>query len=113
MPSVPPPYVVRAVEAAAPGFTDWWNVAVPWAYRRSAPWTVTSWWRSPQYNREVAAGLEDSQHLLGTAFDLLEGPGIADALRAAGFVVVREWDHLHAQAWPAGYSSSVLRSLGW
>lgn len=112
MPASPPPYVVRAVEAAAPGFVAWWNAALPWAYQRSGPWTVTSWWRSPEHNRSVG-GVDDSQHLIGTAFDVIERPRIAEALRAAGFVVVREPDHLHVQAWPAGYASRVLRGLGW
>jgi len=71
---------------------------------------ASSWWRSPAKNIAVG-GNPDSQHLIGTAIDLVVPENekrqvIADLTRF-GWVVVDEGDHLHAQAWPAGLARSI------
>ena len=76
---------------------------------------VTSWWRDSAHNAAVG-GDAHSQHLLGTAFDVV-GPNPAEIARAfasAGFVVIPEADHVHVQAWPAGFAERVgLFSAPW
>lgn len=65
--------------------------------------TVTSWHRTVSHNREVG-GVESSQHLLATAWDV-SGPdqGVyAARARAAGLVVIDEGDHVHVQLFRAG-----------
>lgn len=78
---------------------------------------VTSWWRSPSHNVSVG-GSADSQHQLGTAFDVVAAPGQraeqAAQLRRAGFRVVDEMSHLHVQVFEAGAARRVglLGALG-
>lgn len=66
---------------------------------------LTSWFRTPDENAAVF-GDQESQHLLGLAFDVA-GPD--DALRRAfagaleaGLIPVKETDHLHVQLFRAG-----------
>lgn len=62
------------------------------------PVGLSSWYRSPARNLEVG-GAERSQHLYGTALDLV-GPGAKDAakqLRARGWTALNEGDHWHVQ----------------
>lgn len=108
-----PPYgIVVTVDRFAPGFwTDFVNAA---NRSLSVGDQVTSWWRSHSANIE-AGGEGDSQHLIGTAFDVVsEDRTLAQRLRAAGFIVVEYPTHLHAQAWPAGIAraSGLLGFLG-
>jgi len=113
--TAPPSSVVNAVERFSPGFWASWQRAVNAAWSSSGGFTVTSWWRSPSYNREVG-GSEESQHLVGAAFDVVPVTSRnMQALQRAGFRVINEGDHLHAQPWPAGVarSSGLLRYLGW
>jgi hypothetical protein len=103
------------VERFAPGFWRAWGEMVRRAWAASdGGIQVTSWWRSPSHNREVG-GSDDSQHLVGVAFDVMPLERYRRALVGAGFRVVHEGDHLHAQPWPAGVArtSGLLRSLGW
>jgi len=78
---------------------------------------VTSWWRSPGHNASVG-GSRDSQHLIGTAFDVITKTGARAAqinqLRRAGFRVVDELNHIHVQAFEAGAVRRVglLAALG-
>ncbi len=108
--TAPPQHIVDAVERAAPGFWGAWRFAVVSAHGRSAPWIVTSWWRSRALNLSVG-GAPGSQHLLGTAFDLGQNQAAAAELRRVGFIVVESPDHLHAQPWPANAGLPLLRSL--
>ena len=66
---------------------------------------ITSWWRSPERNDQVG-GDSESQHLLGTALDIVPRGETSEAIEAAaageGFQVVVEREHIHIQAWPAG-----------
>lgn len=111
--SQPPSSVTNTLERMVPGFRNWWNGAVGRAYSQAGGFTVTSWWRSPGYNREVG-GSDHSQHLIGAAIDVVPvNQRVYNALRGAGFRVVNEGDHLHAQVWPAGAARPVLRVLGW
>ena len=59
---------------------------------------VTSWFRSPAYNRRVG-GVPTSLHLIGWSFDVVpSNPVNATKLRDMGFRrVLNEGDHLHAQ----------------
>lgn len=59
---------------------------------------VTSWFRSPAYNRRVG-GVPTSLHLIGWSFDVVPAnPVNATKLRDMGFRrVLNEGDHLHAQ----------------
>jgi len=109
----PPASVVSAVERFSPGFWSAWNRAVGSAWQRTGGFQVTSWWRSPERNREVG-GSDVSQHLLGVAFDVLPRTSrVYQGLRSAGFQVIDEGDHLHVQPWPAGAARPILRSIGW
>jgi len=77
---------------------------------------LTSWWRSPQFNREVG-GADTSQHLLGLAFDVSGSrPNMEGALwyaRAIGWEAVFEGDHVHLQAFKAGtLPRSLFRLVG-
>jgi len=113
MPSAPPLSIVQGLERLSPGFWSAWSNAVGAAYRR-APFQLTSWYRSPSYNRQVG-GADDSQHLLGVAFDVVPASwAVQSALSSSGFIVVNEGDHVHAQPWPAGTarSSGLLRYFG-
>jgi len=77
--------------------------------------SVTSWWRSVESNRQAGGNVE-SQHLVGLAFDATAPslPLLAQALRAAGFRVVEERSHVHAQAYQAGVlgRAGFFRALG-
>lgn len=112
--NAPPSYVVNAVARASPGFWGAWQSAVGAAYRSAGGFSVTSWWRSPEYNEQVG-GADGSQHLLGVAFDAQARDlnRLEASLRGAGFRTIRYATHVHAQPWPAGVASPLLRSLGW
>ncbi len=64
---------------------------------------ITSWVRTPAKNDEVG-GEVDSQHLIGTAVDVV-GPNLPYfAIRCTeeGLICVNEPDHLHVQLFQAG-----------
>ena len=86
-----------------------WPLIVEAAIRAMEPDTiVTSWYRDPAHNARVG-GAADSQHLLGLAFDTVPVSAVnARRWQDAGFHVVVENDHVHAQVLPPG----VARSLG-
>ncbi len=66
---------------------------------------VTSWFRTPEKNR-IEGGAQDSQHLFGLAWDVAAPRDslqhLAEHLTAQGLVAVRERNHVHVQAFPAG-----------
>lgn len=98
----PPTALAQLVERRAPGIWQAFGEAVDQLDRRVGTAVVTSWWRDAETNARVG-GSSTSQHLLGTALDLVGDPQrIALVAREAGFVVVVEGDHVHVQAWPAG-----------
>ena len=72
--------------------------------------SVSSWWRSPQVNRAVG-GLQDSQHLLGLALDLVvadrDVDELVNALADVGLVAVVEPTHVHTQLLRAGEARSL------
>lgn len=67
--------------------------------------TVSSWYRDPVRNRQVG-GNPCSQHLIGTAADVVLEPdqvaAFVVAVRRAGFGALDEGDHVHVQALPVG-----------
>jgi len=89
--------------------------ALGWALRGVRDYRVTSWYRTPQHNLAVG-GSSRSQHLLGMAADFVFPSAYAaqaiSALRAQGFTVIDEGDHIHVQAWPAGQLDAVFRDAG-
>jgi hypothetical protein len=99
----PPLTYVYAVERFSPGFWRQFVWAANGALATHPNSSLTSWWRNWQTNVEVG-GTTDSQHLLGTAFDVASADlsGLESSLRARGFITVRYPTHVHAQAWPAG-----------
>lgn len=104
----PPASIVNAIAQLSPGFWAQWSNAVAFAYQQAGGFTFTSWWRSVQHNQEVG-GSDFSQHLIGVALDIVPVTlRNAQALQSAGFQVVNEGDHLHAQPFPAG---TVTRGL--
>ena len=87
---------------------DWGDALLRAEQSLAGDVVVTSWWRSAATNARVG-GASTSQHLLGTAFDVVgPDPGaIARAFASAGFVVIPESDHVHVQAWPAGFAERI------
>lgn len=92
---------------------QWW---IPYVYNfvqrvqslaQLVPFQVTSFVRSRAHNAAVG-GVSDSQHLLGTAADLVPTGGTMDDLAAAAAqsglfgYVLPEGDHVHVQLYPAG-----------
>ncbi len=73
----------------------WWLAGMP-------PVQATSYIRTPEQNRRVG-GAPESQHLVGTALDLI-GPTerMVDFARELGLVGIDEGSHLHLQLFPAG-----------
>ena len=110
---VPPTWQARIIENAVRG--PFWRAFIGAANRAilsSDPeLRVTSWHRTKAVNR-ACGGHPESQHLVGAAIDVVPSRGkwaeVETAFRAEGFVVVRESDHIHVQAWPAG----TLRTSG-
>lgn len=84
------PYVARFVQLAYPIGEDL-DVA------------ITSWARSISHNAEVG-GVENSQHLIGTAWDIAGPDQLEYAARASqrGLIVLDEGDHVHVQLFRAG-----------
>jgi len=109
----PPSYVYSGVERFAPGFWASWSRAVQHAWNYAGGFSVTSWYRTPDYNESVG-GAEGSQHLLGVAFDAQarDLTRLEAGLRSAGFQTIRYARHVHAQPWPAGTARPILRALG-
>ena len=68
------------------------------------PASVTSWWRTPDRNAANKDAIEDSQHLVGTAADLVFDPGAEPvrglfiaAAREEGLEALFEGDHWHLE----------------
>jgi hypothetical protein len=108
----PPVGLTAMIERRVPGFWAIFGNAVGTAQNTLRTWgtpaTVTSWWRTPESNAETG-GDAHSQHLLGTAFDVVSPDVNAaeQAFRDAGFItlvhaVAGGALHLHVQSWPAG-----------
>ncbi len=66
---------------------------------------VTSWFRTPEKNR-IEGGAEQSQHLFALAWDITAPRDSLQHLQGhmqrQGLVTVRERNHVHVQAFPAG-----------
>lgn len=66
---------------------------------------ATSYWRSPQENL-AARGHPESQHLIGTAMDIVAPQPTAAYIeiqvqaRNAGLVALDRGSHIHFQLWP-------------
>lgn len=107
---VPPMSYVQTLEQWSPGFWNRFYGAVWAGYNRyQGPMEITSWWRSLDENSLLAGGQPDSQHLVGTALDLVPAdPALESAMEMAGFIGVMGARHLHIQAFQAG----TLRRVG-
>jgi len=108
----PPAGVWQPVERFAPGSYGNFLTRLIFGVRDIDPIQATSWWRSPNENRDVG-GFPESQHLLGLAVDLV----LDDKQRAVGELVdlgltaVNEGTHVHVQYWPAGIASPLVRFI--
>ncbi len=65
------------------------------------PFSVTSWYRTPERN-VIVGGHPQSRHLLGLAVDVVVDdarrvPALLDDARRAGLTAVDEGDHVHIQ----------------
>ncbi len=74
------------------------------------PFSVTSWWRTAKHNAGLADSVKDSQHLVGTAADVVFDPGAEPdpglfkaAARELGLEVERESDHTHLELFTTMY----------
>ena len=105
---IPPNQISSVIAWVAPRF--WGQFFSELTVSVTPGTAATSWWRSPEKNIAVG-GNPDSQHLIGTAIDLVvpenEKRQVIADLASFGWVVVDEGDHLHAQAWPAGLARSI------
>lgn len=105
----PPREVQRSIGPALPAFVRRVNAA-SWPSGVYA----TSWWRSPDWNRNVG-GNAFSQHLGALALDIGgtrdQLRGAVDAARSVGLVAVDEGDHVHVQLLPAGVFGNWVQSL--
>jgi len=115
MVAAPPPLIFFTVDQFVPGI---WPIFLEKADRAILPGsTVTSWYRNPAHNASVG-GLVQSQHQLGTAFDVVPPDGRlqeqAAKLRAEGFIATVELRHVHAQAFEKGAAqrAGLLRAAG-
>lgn len=111
----PPDQLVYAVERQAPGVYAQFFGALQRAHYQ-IPVQVTSYWRSKGKNESVG-GAGASQHLIGTAMDLVYPNAAAKRaaianMKAMRLVVVDEGDHVHVQAWSAGTAAPLIRWLG-
>lgn len=100
----PPRDLVARLEAKYPGFFR--RIAQAFDFTlEGLDVTVVNWFRDREHNAAVG-GAVGSQHRWACAFDLVvpreQWTEAARRLRAAGFFVLDEGDHLHAQAFPAG-----------
>lgn len=80
----------------------WWRGGQP-------PVQVSSYVRTPESNRR-AGGAARSQHLIGTAIDLVGDwdRRFLEAARREGLVAVDEGDHVHLQLFRAGEQPAGL-----
>lgn len=82
--------------------------AFAWRLRelyKLVPFSVTSWWRTPERNAEVG-GVPRSLHREGLAVDCVPGVGVSKEafyayLHKVGLYGVIEGDHVHLQSRPA------------
>jgi len=113
--SAPPFPVHSTVTRWVPGFWPLFLGAANFGFLPAS--RVTSWYRTRSDNLRVG-GSRDSQHLIGTAFDLVPAPGEkerqASRFRNRGFRVAVELHHIHVQAFRAGTprSSGLLGAVG-
>lgn len=92
------------------------SLSVAWDFSGRPAISVTSWFRSPEHNREVG-GSPESQHLFGLAVDLIGAPTALERFGAAaagqGLVPVHSRDrdtgqpYLHVQRFPAGHLAQL------
>jgi len=110
----PPAWIVNIVEFLQPGFYADFIQKLISAVGQN-PIRVTSWWRSPEFNRLVS-GHPWSQHLVGFAIDLQvleEDPfRIRKRLEDIGLTAIVEEGHVHVQVFPAGVVAPFLSWLG-
>lgn len=107
----PPLQLVHLVDRAVPGLLPEFVRRVN---RIRGVTAATSWYRSPERNREVG-GARDSQHLFGLGVDLVgDLERIERDARAQGLIAKGFSRHVHIQGWPAGVarSSGFLAFLG-
>jgi hypothetical protein len=76
------------------------------------PFSVTSWWRTPETNAEVG-GKSNSLHLEGLAVDCVLEPGRSKGLfardaRILGLHVIIEGDHVRVQARARGVPGKAV-----
>lgn len=58
--------------------------------------TITSWWRTPEHNRNVG-GVPNSLHLIGWAWDVVPVTRENELrLASMGLTTINEGDHIHA-----------------
>ena len=111
----PPPALINALRNSwGPLFQ-----ALSWVMQAQPGLALTSWWRSRAHNMAVG-GRPTSQHLIGTAFDLV-GPepvmqGAEWYARNIGWEVLYHQvyggqRHLHLQAYRAGTAPAYLYQL--
>ncbi len=107
----PPPEIAFPLAQWIPGIWPYFVSAANRGLRESGA-SPTSWYRSPARN-DAVGGSRESQHLLGLALDVVGGADTAGAFRRAGFVVIPEFDHIHAQVYPAGVlaGAGIFRAL--
>lgn len=98
----PPRMLVLRIEQRIPGFWAQLAASIDRAIAGRNV-TLTNWYRDPAHNARVG-GAPGSQHRWGTAIDVA-GPDqalVGAALKADGWKVLDEGDHVHAQAFDPG-----------
>ena len=81
-------------------------VRVAFAIWQRRPFSVTSWYRDPETNAATPGSSPNSQHLIGTAADVVPDDGDLEALaelaQRFGIVAVVYRHHVHLQLFRAG-----------
>lgn len=108
---IPPAVLIRRFEPQLAKLGAWWRAASREAKAKGGRLRLTSWWRSKAKNEATSGSASASQHLAGTAIDVV-GIDLATAKRLAEplglTAIASQRGAVHVQALPAGTVARLL-----